>query len=176
MAITWKRLAYADEAGGVVPYVSASPPADPTDGMLWWDTDDTSGPAPTEWSALITQTIADANTTQTPSADAVYHGIAAKKDGLTWSLVTGATNAVVNNGYLCNTTGGAFALTLPGAPSVGDTVGVADGASTFHTNNLTIGRNALNIMGLAEDLVVNVKDASFSLVYASAALGWRIAT
>jgi hypothetical protein len=93
-----------------------------------------------------------------------------------WSLVTGATNAAAGNGYLCNTSGGAFELTLPGAPTAGDLVAVADAASTFHTTNLTIGRNALNIMGLAEDLVVNVKDVSFSLVYASAALGWRIAT
>lgn len=95
---------------------------------------------------------------------------------MSWSLITSDPNpAVVGNGYLCNTSGGAFALTLPSAPSAGDLVAVADAASTFHTYNLTIGRNGLNIMGLAEDMTVNVKDIAFNLVYASAALGWRIA-
>jgi len=94
-----------------------------------------------------------------------------------WSLIaSNPSPAIAGNGYLCNTSGGAFTVTLPAAPAVGDLIAFADGASTFHTLNLTIGRAALKIMGLDEDLVVNVKDISFSLVYASAALGWRIAT
>ena len=95
--------------------------------------------------------------------------------GFAWSTVTGATNAVTQNGYACNTAGGAFALTLPGSPAVGAVVAITDAAGTFDTLNLTIGRNSLKIMGLAEDLVVSTKYAAFSLVYASAALGWRIA-
>jgi hypothetical protein len=110
-----------------------------------------------------------------PTSKAVTTALAAVSP-LVWSLVTGATNAVKNNGYLCNTTGGAFELTLPGAPSAGDTIGIADGAGTFDTLNLTVGRNALNIMGVAENMIVAEKNVAFSLVYASAALGWRIAT
>jgi hypothetical protein len=111
-----------------------------------------------------------------PTSQAVATAIAAVPGRMIWSLITSdPAPAVKGNGYLCNTSGGAFSVTLPAAPSVGDTIAIADGASTFHTLNLTIGRAALNIMGIAENMVVNIKDASFSMVYASAALGWRIA-
>ncbi len=94
---------------------------------------------------------------------------------LMWSIITTATNAIIQNGYMCNTSAAAFTLTLPAAPAVGDVIGVCDGASTFDTNNLTIGRNALKIMGLAEDMIVSTKNVAFQLVYESTALGWRIA-
>jgi hypothetical protein len=45
------------------------------------------------------------------------------------------------NGYFCNTTGGAFTVTLPTAPTIGDFISFIDYAGTFDTNNLTIGRN-----------------------------------
>ena len=96
--------------------------------------------------------------------------------GLTWSLITADPSpAVKNNGYMCNTTGGAFTVTLPAAPTAGDIISFTDAAGTFDTLNLTIGKNSLNIMGLAADMTVSTKYAAFSLVYASAALGWRIA-
>jgi hypothetical protein len=99
---------------------------------------------------------------------------AAAGSGVTWSTVTSATDAAANNGYLCNTAAGAFTVTLPAAPSVGDQIYLADAAGTWATLNLTVGRNALNIMGLAEDLIMDVNYLGCGLVYASAALGWRI--
>jgi hypothetical protein len=113
----------------------------------------------------------DANLVRVSNWNAAHVG------DIPWSLITGdPAPAVAGNGYLCNTSGAAFTVTLPAAPAVGDLIAFADAGSTFDTKNLTIGRAALNIMGIAEDMVVNVKHASFSLVYASAALGWRIAT
>lgn len=95
--------------------------------------------------------------------------------GMTWTLITADPNpAVTQNGYICNTTGGAFTVTLPPAPDTGDVVGFTDGAGTFDSLNLTIGRNSLKIMGLEEDMIVSTKYAAFSLVYASTALGWRV--
>ena len=102
---------------------------------------------------------------------------AAHAGDIPWSLITSdPAPAVAGNGYLCNTTAAAFTVTLPAAPTVGDLIAFADAASLFHSKNLTIGRAALNIMALGEDLVVDINDATFTLVYASAALGWRIAT
>lgn len=93
-----------------------------------------------------------------------------------WSVITSNPNpAVTNNGYICDTSGAAFSVTLPAAPAVGDIISFTDGASTFDTENLTIGRNSLKIMGLDEDMTVLTKNAAFSLVYESAAKGWRIA-
>jgi hypothetical protein len=96
--------------------------------------------------------------------------------GIVWSLITADPGPAVRGiGYLCDTTGGAFTVTLPAAPSVGDVVEFADAAGMFDTLNLTIGRNGLKIMGLNENMTVSTKYAAFKLVYASALLGWRIA-
>lgn len=91
------------------------------------------------------------------------------------ATITSNTTAVPSAGYLCNTTGAAFTVTLPAVPAEGDIIAFADAAGTFDTKNLTIGRNALNIMGLAEDMIISTKYAAFQLIYASAELGWRIA-
>ncbi len=95
--------------------------------------------------------------------------------GIVWSLITGATTAVAPYGYMCDTSGATFALTLPVSPAVGDMVSISDAASTFDTKNLTIGRNSLNIMGLAADMTVSLRNAAFSLVYSGVTNGWRIA-
>ena len=95
---------------------------------------------------------------------------------IVWQTVTGATNAIAGTGYMCNTSGAGFTVTLPAAANVGDNIEFADAASSFDTKNLVIARNGLKIMGLTADMTVDVKDSSFALVYASAALGWRLAT
>ena len=56
------------------------------------------------------------------------------------SIKTTGFTAVSGEGYFCNTTGGAFTLTLPASPSAGDIVAFKDYANTFDTANLTIGR------------------------------------
>jgi hypothetical protein len=94
--------------------------------------------------------------------------------GISWTKITAATTAVKSNGYICDTSGSAFTLTLPASPATGDAIQIVDGAGTFDSANLTIGRNTKNIMGLAENLVVSTKNASFGLVYADATNGWRI--
>ena len=55
-------------------------------------------------------------------------------------------------------------------------VGVSDSKGNFQTNNLTIARNESNIMGEEEDLVVDITDASFMLVYTGETDGWKIDT
>ena len=75
---------------------------------------------------------------------------------------------------LGDTSGGAFTLTLPLAPSIGDWVEVWDATSDFATNNLTIARNSENIEGVASDYIENRSNARIKLVYASASRGWLI--
>jgi hypothetical protein len=75
---------------------------------------------------------------------------------------------------LCNTTGGAFTLTLPSAPNVGDMVEVWDSHGTFATFNLTVGRNSLLIEGAASDFVGNVNNMRVKFVYVSSARGWIV--
>jgi hypothetical protein len=42
----------------------------------------------------------------------------------------------------------------------------------FGTNNLIVGRNSSNIMGLAEDLTSSVNGSGFQLLYSGATDGW----
>ena len=84
---------------------------------------------------------------------------------------TGFT-ATAGEGYFCNTTSGAFTVTLPASPSAGDLVGIKDYANTADTNNITIGRNGSNIEGVANDFVIEVEGGSITLIYVDATKGW----
>ncbi|MDO9182225.1 MAG: hypothetical protein Q7U04_07440, partial [Bacteriovorax sp.] len=65
-------------------------------------------------------------------------------------------------------------LTLPASATIGNTIRLIDAAGSFDINNLTVARNGLKIMGLAEDMTVANKNTSIELVYYNAASGWRI--
>jgi len=92
-----------------------------------------------------------------------------------WTTITADPSpAMAGSSYLCNTSSAAFTVTLPAAPAANDLVRIADYAGTFATNNLTVGRSALNIMGLAEDMVISTNNASITLTYVDATQGWRI--
>src|SRR5210317_1424245 len=95
--------------------------------------------------------------------------------GTSWQAVktTGFT-AVAGEGYFINTTSGAFTMTLPASPTIGDEVSFVDYAGTFDTNNLTIGRNSENIQGSAADLTVSVERAANTLVYTDGTQGWLL--
>jgi hypothetical protein len=96
--------------------------------------------------------------------------------GASWQAVITAdpANAVAGYGYFCNTTGGAFTVTLPTSPVLGDFVSFIDYAGTFDTNNLTIARNGKNIQGVAEDLTVSVERAGLTLVFVDNTQGWLL--
>tara|TARA_Y100001935_G_scaffold104506_1_gene86738 strand:+ start:2873 stop:6391 length:3519 start_codon:yes stop_codon:yes gene_type:complete len=85
-----------------------------------------------------------------------------------------ALTVAANDRYFIDTTSGAQTANLPASPQVGDQVSFVDLAGTFDTNNLTIGRNSLKIMGLAEDLVVSTEDAGIQLVYTGSTYGWKL--
>jgi hypothetical protein len=95
--------------------------------------------------------------------------------GTDWQAVKTTTfTAVAGEGYFVNTTGGAFTMTLPATPTIGDEVSFVDYAGTFDTNNLTIGRNSENIQGSAADLTVSVERAANTLVYTDGTQGWLL--
>ena len=95
--------------------------------------------------------------------------------GTDWQAVkTGTYTAAAGQGVFANTSGGAWTLTLPSSPSIGDEVSVVDYAGTFDTNNLTIGRNSQNIQGSAADLTVATERAGFTLVFTDNTQGWLL--
>jgi hypothetical protein len=94
--------------------------------------------------------------------------------GGSWSTITTATAAVAGAKYFANTATTAFTITLPATPSTNTTISIADLAGTFDRNNLTVARNNSLIMGLAEDLILNIKNVSIALVYSGVTYGWKL--
>jgi len=92
----------------------------------------------------------------------------------TSSIKTAGFTATTGIGYFCNTTGGAFTVTLPLSPSAGDVIGVADYAKTFDTDNCTLGRNGSSIGGIAADAIVSTEGIAVTLVYVDGTKGWIV--
>jgi hypothetical protein len=99
-------------------------------------------------------------------------GLEAASGGLSFSTISSATTALSGSGYIADTTGGAFTVTLPATPVAGDRVVITDATGDWGTNNLTVGRNSSTIEGLAEDLVLNVSDLYVTLLYSG--LTWQV--
>ena len=96
--------------------------------------------------------------------------------GLSWAVISTNTNAVDAHGYLIDATLGNITLTLPVSPSAGDTVGVCDIYNQGTVNVITINRNTNNIEGTAENLIIDLDGAGFTIVYTDATRGWEIVT
>ena len=134
--------------------------------------------------AVITVKISNANVTNAKLANKsiTLNGVTATLGssvtiaaGTDWQAVKTTTfTAVAGEGYFVNTTSGAFTMTLPSSPTIGDEVTFIDYAGTFDTNNLTIGRNSENIQGSAADLTVSVERAANTLVYTDGTQGWLL--
>ena len=83
------------------------------------------------------------------------------------SYVVKSANYTINNneGVLANTAPGAFTITLPASPVVGNQVVIADSFGVFGANAVTVARNGSTIENAAEDLVLDIDGASVQLVY-----------
>lgn len=101
-------------------------------------------------------THAISNSMATDTIDDVKRQIIADlANWLDWPVKTSAYTAVAFDTVQADTvTTAAFTLTLPASPSAGHWVKVV-AASTWASNNLTIGRNSSTIRGAASDLVLS---------------------
>jgi hypothetical protein len=88
---------------------------------------------------------------------------------------TGFT-AVAGNIYPCNTTSAAFTVTLPASPIAGNQIQIIDYAGTFGTNNVTLGRNGLNITGQASNYLLTTNRESVILTYIDSTQGWVVSS
>jgi hypothetical protein len=104
--------------------------------------------------------------------------IASSGGGIAYTAVKTANYTAANNdGVLTNTTGGAFTVTLPTSPSVGNIIIVVDSLSQWGTNNLTVDPTAsIKIAGntAGDTLVCDITGATVTLVYTGATYGWNV--
>jgi hypothetical protein len=86
------------------------------------------------------------------------------------AITTTATNITMQAGrtypYYSSIT-----LTLPTSPTAGDKVEIINRSNT---STAVVARNGSNIMGLAEDMTIDLPDVGFTLIYANVADGWII--
>ena len=81
------------------------------------------------------------------------------------------TSKTLGNREFVSVVGAGLTMTLPASPSAGFEVAV--GIATTSVNTV-IARNSQNIMGLAENMTVDVANITVNLVYTDATGGWRI--
>jgi hypothetical protein len=84
-----------------------------------------------------------------------------------------AYTAIVNDRVLCTAGGQTITLPAPATCIDGDTIQITDAAGIAASSNITVARNGANIQNLAENLTININNATVILVY-STALGWTI--
>jgi hypothetical protein len=96
--------------------------------------------------------------------------------GLEWVYKDNTWTAVNKQGVICDTSTNPWTLQLPSTPTQGDIIGLMDYAGTFSSNNLTLDRNGELVHGVAEDLVCDVDDVAFNMIYSGTGTGWRIET
>jgi hypothetical protein len=68
---------------------------------------------------------------------------------------------------------GAVTVTLPATPSAGDIISIADYASTWQTNAVTLCRNSSKINGGCDNATLNTVGQSITLVYVDGTKGWK---
>lgn len=82
---------------------------------------------------------------------------------------TSSSKTLVNREY-CTVVVSGQTITLPASPSPGWEVVI----SVEGFEDTIIGRNGQNIMGLAENMTINIRNATINLVFIDASRGWRI--
>lgn len=92
-----------------------------------------------------------------------------------WTVTTANVTAASKDGLLLDVSGGAFTVTLPASPTLGDYVAFAHAAGDLSVSKVTVDRNGENILGQAANLEIDDNNlANLQLVYAGATAGWRI--
>lgn len=91
-----------------------------------------------------------------------------------WAVKAADYTAVEGDKLLVDTTSQAVAITLPAAPTIGQSVIVRDAARNTETNAVSVLRNGLNIEGAADDITFDVNGSQVEFVYVNATIGWSM--
>ena len=92
--------------------------------------------------------------------------------GITYTTKTSNYTASNGDNLFCDTSAGAFTITLPATPSINNYVYLQDAKGTFATNALTIAPGSNSIMGQSGNLIATLNNAGFGLFFNGTE--WRI--
>lgn len=120
------------------------------------------------------------------TADEVYHCVDATATAAVWKQVgSGAggglspvfktANYTASSGEIvfCDSTGGAFTITLPITPAGDENVAVVDSGGAASTYPITIARNGSTINGVAADFVLDQNFGQANLAYDGTGTDWK---
>lgn len=82
--------------------------------------------------------------------------------------------AVAGDCIAADTSSGAFTITLPSSPNIGDTITIEDAKQAFSVNNLTISPNGNLIAGMANNYKLLVSGQFVELRYSGSTYGWVV--
>ena len=121
-----------------------------------------------------TLTLGGCGTTVTLGAGATQSGFG-RTGTVDWCTTakTSPFTAVNGDGFFVNTTSGAITVTLPATPTAGDIISIADYASTWQTNAVTLCRNSSKINGTCTNATLATTGQSITLVYVDGTRGWK---
>lgn len=88
-----------------------------------------------------------------------------------YDVVTAGGSATIANRTVYYVTTDSQNITLPASPVAGNEVVIINGGNF---NATTILRNGSNIMGLAENMTLDIRYASVALIYIDATRGWTV--
>jgi len=95
--------------------------------------------------------------------------------GVSWrplqTVTTTSTNKTLVNREYCVVTSDNTVINLPINPQPGWFVNI-DNAGTF--NNVSVGGNGSLIMGLSENMIIDVYNSSVGFIFINSSLGWRL--
>jgi hypothetical protein len=92
----------------------------------------------------------------------------------TTTIKTSAYTAAASELVRCDTTAGAFSVTLPASPADGTIVAILDIGNTFGTNNVTVLPNTSKTIESDTSLILDITGTYVSFVYNLSATNWRL--
>ena len=98
-------------------------------------------------------------------------------DGLDGEWVVKTTDYIASDEdriILDTTSTGTYTITLPSGPVYGDRVCFFDAGGNCGAVSVTISGNGENILGLAQDLIVDSDEASFEIMFYNSTRGWVV--
>ena len=87
--------------------------------------------------------------------------------------ISANTTLVAKKRYFV-TSASALTLTLPASPALNDEIQIVDASGNASTYNITVARNANNINGGTNNLIIDTNGGWYTLLYTGTTYGWKV--